>query len=69
VRFDPRLPIGLLFLVYGAILTIYGLVVSEATRGFTFGVNLNLLWGCALLIFGGTMFAFAMIAVRKGANS
>jgi hypothetical protein len=53
---DIRTPIGLMFGIFGLLLTGYGL----ATRGSSLyerslGMNLNLEWGVVLLVFGGVM--------------
>ena len=53
---DIRTPIGLMFLVVGAILVTYGAVSDPASYAGA-GVNINLWWGLVLLVFGGTMFA------------
>ena len=52
---DLRLPIGVLFLAYGVILGVYGLVHPQDVQG----LNVNLIWGAVLAVFGGTMLAFA----------
>ncbi|MGA7521746.1 MAG: hypothetical protein WBW84_04655 [Acidobacteriaceae bacterium] len=54
---DLRIPLGLLFSIVGALLTIYGLV----TRGSSIylrsaGLDINLIWGVVMLVFGLTMF-------------
>lgn len=46
---DLRLPIGLLFTIIGAILCAAGLT----TATLVLGVNVNLIWGFVLLVFGG----------------
>lgn len=53
---DIRTPIGLMFGIFGLLLTGYGF----ATRGSSLyerslGMNLNLEWGVVLLVFGGVM--------------
>ncbi len=53
---DIRTPIGLMFGIFGLLLTGYGL----ATNGSpiyerSLGQNLNLGWGAVLLVFGGVM--------------
>jgi hypothetical protein len=53
---DIRTPIGLMFLVLGAILATYG-AVSDPSAYAQAGININLWWGLVLLVFGGTMFA------------
>jgi hypothetical protein len=63
---DIRLPIGRMFLVFGALLTAYGLVSDEAIYGRSLGVNVNLWWGVVLLVFGGLMVYFGRRAGRAG---
>ena len=53
---DIRTPIGLMFGIFGVLLTGYGL----ATNGSpiyerSLGHNVNLEWGLVLLLFGGVM--------------
>ncbi|HUB52315.1 MAG TPA: hypothetical protein VL986_09220 [Terracidiphilus sp.] len=54
---DLRIPMGLMFTMVGAILTMFGL----ATRGRTdlyarsLGIDANLWWGIVLLVFGIAM--------------
>jgi hypothetical protein len=49
---DIRLPIGLLFTLLGAILTVYGAVSGSAVYERSLGYNVNLIWGGLLLLFG-----------------
>ena len=54
---DIRIPLGLLFLITGGIMTVWGLV----TRGSelyarSLGTNLNLWWGGVMFLFGLVMF-------------
>ena len=54
---DLRIPMGLMFLIVGALLSIFGL----ATRGSAIylrsaGMNINLIWGLVMIVFGLTMF-------------
>jgi hypothetical protein len=63
MNFDLRLPIGILFSLFGLILTAYGLV----TRGSeiynkSLGHNINISWGIVLLVFGAIMLLFALRA-------
>lgn len=53
---DLRLPIGVLFLAYGLILGLYGLVHPQDVQG----LNVNLIWGAVLTIFGATMLLLAL---------
>jgi hypothetical protein len=52
---DIRLPIGLMFAILGALLTVYGLVGDKAMYARSLGVNINLSWGIVMLIFGLVM--------------
>lgn len=60
---DIRKPIGLLFLILGAILVAWGAFGGEAAIG-KLPFNLNLWWGVVLLVFGGTMTFFAQRAAK-----
>ncbi len=56
MNFDLRLPIGILFSLFGLILSGFGLV----TRGSeiyekSLNHNINIEWGIVLLVFGGLM--------------
>ena len=52
---DIRTPIGLMFSVFGVILTIYGFTSDRAIYARSLGINVNLVWGLALLAFGAGM--------------
>ena len=59
---DIRWPIGLMFSLVGLLMTIFGF----ATRGDaemyqrSLEININLIWGLILLLFGGFMLVMAM---------
>jgi hypothetical protein len=59
---DLRLPIGLMFAIFGVMLVIYGLVSDTAIYARSLGINVNLWWGVVLLAFGLTMLGFALRA-------
>ena len=65
MNFDLRLPIGLMFSVFGAILTVYGLISSPEIYQRSLGINVNLWWGASLLVFGLLMLFFSL---RKGGD-
>lgn len=50
--FDIRSVIGGLFVVYGIIVTVAGLTVSDANRAKAQGVNINLWTGLGMLALG-----------------
>lgn len=50
---DIRLPLGLIFLAIGLLMTIYGAVTHGSPMyDASLGVNLNLIWGLVMLAFG-----------------
>jgi len=62
MRLDLRLPIGLMFSIFGVMLVIYGLVSDTAIYARSLGINVNLWWGVVLLAFGLTMLGLALRA-------
>ncbi len=52
---DIRLPIGILFSVFGLLLTLFGAFSSPSLYERSLGVNINLVWGIVLLVFGVSM--------------
>jgi hypothetical protein len=53
---DIRLPIGLMFVVLGLLLTLYGVAGDRTVYDrHSLGININLWWGVVLLVFGGVM--------------
>ena len=59
---DLRLPIGLMFSIFGVMLVIYGLVSDTAIYARSLGINVNLWWGVVLLAFGLAMLGLALRA-------
>ena len=60
MQLDVRLPIGLLFSLFGLLLTGFGLVGDKAIYDqHSLGLNINLGWGVVLLAFGLAMLALA----------
>jgi hypothetical protein len=68
MNLDLRLPIGLMFSVFGVILTGYGLASDKTIYTRSLGINVNLWWGLVLLVFGLVMLGFALRA-RKASRS
>ena len=63
---DVRLPIGLMFSVFGVLLAGFGLASDPRIyEEHSFGINVNLGWGAVLLVFGVTMLVFAVRARRR----
>ena len=61
---DIRIPIGMMFTVIGTLLSGYGLVADRAIFDRSLGINVDLVWGSVLLVFG---LAF-VIAGRRAAR-
>jgi hypothetical protein len=51
---DIRWPIGLMFTLIGALLAVFGAVV-KSDHTISLGININLVWGVILLVFGVLM--------------
>ena len=54
---DIRVPLGLIFLIIGGIMAIFGVFThgDAALYERSLGVNLNLLWGGIMVVFGAIM--------------
>ena len=54
---DIRIPLGLMFLVTGALMTLYGLFTrGSAIYEKSLNMNINLIWGGLMLVFGLVMY-------------
>jgi hypothetical protein len=53
---DIRLPIGLLFSIFGVLLIGYGALGDKAIYARSLNLNINLWWGVIMLGFGLVMF-------------
>jgi hypothetical protein len=64
---DIRLPIGLMFSLVGLLLAGYGLITksSDIYQTHSLGININLIWGLVLLVFGSFMLTSALRALKK----
>ena len=62
MNLDLRLPIGLMFSIFGVILVGFGLASDRAIYARSLGINVNLWWGVVLLAFGLVMLRFALRA-------
>ncbi|MDH4443987.1 MAG: hypothetical protein QE267_02540 [Akkermansiaceae bacterium] len=63
---DLRLPIGIIFTLYGLILIGYGLI-TKGSKIYekSLGINVNISWGILLLVFGLVMYYFAKRAKKS----
>jgi putative Mn2+ efflux pump MntP len=65
MQLDVRLPIGLMFSLFGAMLAVYGFVNGATISQRLFGTNLNLAWGLVMLAFGLVMLVLALRGRKK----
>lgn len=55
---DIRIPLGLIFLIIGGIMSVFGLFTrgNAALYDRSLGMNVNLVWGIIMFLFGLIMF-------------
>ena len=63
MHLDVRVPLGLLFLLLGLILVVFGLISDPAIYvQHSLGQNVNLFWGAIFAVFG----AVVLLLSRRG---
>ena len=65
---DIRWPIGLMFTLIGVLLTGFGAMV-QSDHAISLGININLIWGVVLLVFGVLMLLGAISGNKKNPPS
>lgn len=65
MNFDLRLPLGILFTLFGLLLIAYGIFSNAALYARSLGINVNRDWGAVLLVFGLAMLTLALRARRR----
>ena len=67
MKLDIRMPMGLMFVIVGAILTVFGLATASDTALYqkSLGVNINLIWGLVLAVIGAVMVIMARRAMQR----
>jgi multisubunit Na+/H+ antiporter MnhG subunit len=60
---DIRVPIGLMFVLMGALLAGYGLLGRHDIYARSLGLNINLIWGTVLVVMGAVLF---VLGTRPG---
>jgi hypothetical protein len=66
---DIRMPIGLMFSALGVMLTLFGLLSDRRIYEKSLGININFIWGLALLAFGIVMLLLARFGSKPSATS
>ena len=64
MNFDLRIPVGLMFSIFGILLSGFGLF-GGVDNSKSLGINMNLNWGIFMLIFGGLMLAFVLRGAKQ----
>ena len=59
MNFDLRFPVGLMFTLFGLLLTGVGVFGSAELYKKSLGINMNLWWGLVLVVFGVFMLLMA----------
>ena len=66
MNLDLRIPMGLLFTIVGCIMTVFGFFTRDsAIYQRSSGLNINLIWGVVMLIFGVTMYTLGRRADKR----
>ncbi|HRI53654.1 MAG TPA: hypothetical protein PLW65_26100 [Pseudomonadota bacterium] len=67
---DLRWPIGLMFMLLGALLAVYGVATGgDAMYGRSLGYNVNLIWGAVLWALGTSLLLVLLLGRRRRAAS
>jgi hypothetical protein len=55
---DIRIPLGLIFLIIGGLMSLYGFFTRHSADIYekSMGINLNLTWGLLMFVFGLIMY-------------
>lgn len=65
MKLDVRLPIGGMFALIGAIITVYGQFSDPAIYERSLGININFWWGLVMFAFGAFMLLMAWRGAKK----
>jgi hypothetical protein len=63
---DIRLPIGLMFTIFGVLLSGFGIAGDRTIYARSLGINVNLWWGVVMLAFGLIMLLLGLRGMRRG---
>jgi hypothetical protein len=68
---DIRWPIGIMFSLVGLLLLVYGAATNSDVEMYrhSLDININIIWGLILLLFGGGMLLGASRGARKPPQS
>jgi len=69
---DIRAPIGLLFLILGGLLIVYGAATHFSNPSMyarSLGININIWWGLVMVVFGAGMYYYGARGARAKATT
>jgi hypothetical protein len=68
---DIRWPIGIMFTLLGVLLAVFGAATGSDVEMYrhSLGININLVWGILLLVFGVAMLLGAILGRNKPPKS
>jgi arginine exporter protein ArgO len=66
---DIRIPIGILFAIFGALLITFGVLGDHTIYAKSLNININLWWGIVMLLFGGAMLLLSGYSGRRQRKS
>lgn len=69
MNFDLRIPVGLMFTIFGLILIGVGVFGSPELCAKSLNINMNLWWGIVELVFGAAMLLSALARKRTSDGS
>ena len=56
---DVRLPVGVMFALMGGLLAGYGILGDQSIYARSLGINVNLIWGAVMIVFGAALLTLA----------
>jgi hypothetical protein len=62
---DLKVPVGGLFSAIGIVLTVYGLISKKEIYERSLGINVNLIWGVVLFLFGFSFLLFTYLKKKR----
>ncbi|MGD0652199.1 MAG: hypothetical protein ABSA97_13870 [Verrucomicrobiia bacterium] len=70
MKLDIRMPMGVMFVIVGAILEVFGAATTSDPMyaRHSLGVNINLIWGIVLFVIGAVMVILARRAMKNTSN-
>lgn len=67
MKLDIRMPMGVMFVIVGLILVVYGAITGADVETYRrlLGMNINLVWGLLLFFIGAVMVVLARRAMKS----